>query len=106
MDQSKSSLSTCRQRLLEIMQQLHFGKIENLVVLHGDPVFSPPPTITQEIKLGPESAPRSGPNQIDFALKSHVIDLFNHMERLRDGSLVTIECRHGLPTRLIVERSV
>ena len=100
MDQCKSTLSAPRQKLLRIMQQLNFGKIE-LVVLGSEPSFNPSPRITQEIKLDVD-AERQDPRNDNFTLKRHVTDLFDHFNQLRDGAVVTIEVRHGLPARLIV----
>jgi hypothetical protein len=105
MGQCKSTLSLPCQKLLAIIWDLYFGKIEGLTVRNGEPAFTPAPRITQEIKLGPEAAPRREPTRGDFALKSQVVDLFSHIGRLADGSTVTIEVRHSLPVRLMVERS-
>jgi|HubBroStandDraft_5_1064220.scaffolds.fasta_scaffold244654_2 hypothetical protein len=105
MDQCKSTLSKPRQQLLEEIQQLFFGTIENLLIENGEPNFSISSVIRQEIKLGPEAVPRPNPQGIDFALKAQVVDLFSHFDRLRDA-VVTVEVRHGLPHRLIVQRPI
>jgi hypothetical protein len=105
MDQCISSLSPERQKLVDVIRRLYFGKIENLIMRNGDPEFSSLTKITQEIKLGPEQASSTGSTKSDFTLKSHVTDLLSQFDALEDGSIVTIECRHGLPSRLIVERS-
>jgi hypothetical protein len=86
------------------MQQILFGAIENLPIENGEPNLSTSPTIRQEIKLGLEAVPRPYPRGLDFALKAQVLDLFAHFERLRDA-VVSIEVRHGLPHRLIIESS-
>ena len=39
----KSSLSPARQKLLRLMQSVNFGRIEQLRVSGGEPVFAPPP---------------------------------------------------------------
>ena len=88
------------------MQQLYFGKIEGLTIQARQPSFTPPPAITQEIKLGGDAAERKQPGNDDFALKQHATDLFDQFDRLPDGSVVAIEVRHGLPARLIVARTV
>ena len=105
MDQCKSTLSATRQKLLRTMHQLHFGKIETLQIVAGEHSFTPAPKITQEIKLGSETTERKQPAGDDFALKRQVIDLFDQLNQLPDGSVVAIEVRHGLPARLIVNRS-
>ena len=102
MGQCKSTLSAPRQKLLQTMQQLYFGKIEDLMVRAGEPLFSPALRITQEIKLGGDAAERKQPRTDDFTLKRHATDLFDQFDLLPDGSFVTIEVRHGLPARLIV----
>jgi hypothetical protein len=104
MDRRLSTLSAPRQWLLHLMRQLNFGTIENLTVNGGEPMASPPPKIIQAIKLGLEPAKQAERKQADFELKSHIIELFSQFDQLKDESIVTIECRHGLPARLIVER--
>jgi hypothetical protein len=106
MGQCKSTLSAPRQKLLQIMQELYFGKIEDLLTQAGEPSFTPRTRITQEIKLGSEAAGRAAPGNDAFNLKQQVTDLFDHFSCLPDGARVTIEVRHGLPARLIVARIV
>jgi hypothetical protein len=103
MDLCKSSLSVPRQKLLQVMQRNPFCNIET-DIRNGEPCFSPPPRITREIKLGVDAPARSIPDN-DFSLKKAVTDLFEHFDDLRDGS-VMIECRHGLPARLILAGKV
>jgi hypothetical protein len=105
MDLCISSLSPGRRKLVEVMRQLHFGRIENLVVKNGDPAFDPRTRITQEIKLGPEAVARTVGSDTDFALKRQVLDLFDRLGELDKDSMITIEVRHGLPSRLVVERT-
>jgi hypothetical protein len=100
---TKSALSGPRRRLLETMQQLNFGRIENLAVHAGEPAFDPAPKIVQDIKIGGENGPRPELAQDDFVLKSQVAELFTHLSHLSDIAVV-IEVRHGLPFRLIVEQ--
>ena len=104
MGQCKSTLSAPRKKLLQIMQELYFGTIEGQVVRGGEPCSAPEPKITKEIKLGADTPERSTTANDDFALKRQVTDLFEQFDRLPDGSVVTIEVRHGLPARLIVAR--
>lgn len=88
------------------MQQLHFGKIEGLVIMAREPCFTPAPTVTQEIKLGAEAVERPACGRDDFPLKRHLVELFDQFDHLPDGAVVAIEVRHGLPARLIVARGV
>lgn len=103
---TKAALSPDRQRLVEAMQHLNFGRIEDLEIRGGEPRFSPAPRITQDIKIGSaDNGPRPELGREDFALKASVIELFEHFDRLCDGTLAVVEVRYGLPFRVIVERS-
>ena len=90
---------------MELMQQLCFGRIENLTIHAGEPTFDPPPKVSREFKFGPENARQLGPSD-DFVLKSHFNELFDHLEQIGDGSIAVLEIRHGLPFRLVVEQPV
>jgi hypothetical protein len=99
----KQDLSTGRIRLLELMQKLSFGRIENLVVRNGQPMLSPPPRIIREVKFGGENGPRPESSIEDFALKAQVVELFRHIDELQDGVIGVLEIKHGLPFRMAVE---
>jgi hypothetical protein len=101
MDRFNSSLSAPRQKLLHAMRQNPFCNIET-VVRGGEPCFNPPPKIVREIKLGVDAPVRPSSEEAEFALKRAASDLFRHFDRLRDGSVVSIEVRHGQPARLIL----
>jgi hypothetical protein len=101
----KSSLSPGRRRLLEAMQRLNFGRIEGLEIRNGEPVFHPSPRIVQDIKIGGENGSRPELSIDDFALKSAVIELFDHLSRIGDGTLESIEVKYGMPFKLVVEQA-
>jgi hypothetical protein len=102
---TKSSLTVPRRRLLEAMQRLNFGRIEGLEIRNGDPVFQPAPRIIQDIKIGGENGPRPELTIDDFALKSAVIELFDHLSRIGDGTLESLEVKYGMPFKLVVEQA-
>jgi hypothetical protein len=97
---TKGSLSGPRKHLIEIMQRLAFGRIETLEIRGGEPIFAPAPRIIQDIKLGSERGHRPELERDDFLLKAPVIDLFQHLNRVGDGTVAVIEVRHGLPHKL------
>ncbi|GIW90485.1 MAG: hypothetical protein KatS3mg109_0917 [Pirellulaceae bacterium] len=99
---SKSDLSTNRFRLLELMQTINFGRIECLAIHNGEPVLEPPPRVIREIKFGGENGPRPELEAHDFLLKTQVVELFEHFDRLGTGMVDVIEVKHGLPFRMIV----
>jgi len=100
---TKASLSSARRRLLNLMQDLNFGRIERLVVLNGEPVFEPAPRVVREVKFGGENGPRPELGAGDFALKAQVVELFERLDRLGDATLECLEVKHGLPFRMHVE---
>jgi hypothetical protein len=101
----RSHLTPARRRLLLLMQEVNFGKIENLIVQHGEPVFVPAPRIIREIKLGGENGTRHESTIDDFALKAPVVELFDHLVQLDSGQIECLEIRHGLPQRLIIAQT-
>jgi len=100
---TKAALSPARARLVELMQGLNFGRVEQLVVRGGEPVLDPPPRLVREVKFCAENGPRPETAKEDFALKAQVSDLFAHMEAMGDGVIACIEVKHGLPFRMIFE---
>ena len=103
MNVMKLSSSEAQQRLVELMQDVNFGRIENLVVKDGQPVLSSP-RVVREVKFGSENGRRPEASIEDFALKEEVVDLFNHMDELQDGVIGVLEVKHGLPFRMAVEK--
>ena len=103
MDKPKSSLFLPRQRLVELMQYINFGRIEGLVIKDGQPVFTPPPRIVREIKFGGKNGPNRETDIKDSALKSQVVELFACFDKLKDGVVELIEIKNGLPFRLAME---
>ncbi len=100
---SKATLTSARRRLLEVMQFVNFGRIENLVVRGGEPSLVPLPRIVREVKFGGDNGPRPEAAAGDFKLKAQVVELFRELERLGDGTVEVLEVKHGLPFRLLLE---
>jgi len=101
---AKSSLSAPRQRLVEIMQRLNFGRIERLEVRNGEPSLDQaPPRIVLEVKLAGENGPRPGNGAPDFILKTQLVDLFAHFDRLKNARIDVLSIKHGLPFTMDVE---
>jgi hypothetical protein len=100
---TQQALGETQSRSAEIIEALGFGVVQGLAIRNGQPCFDPPPRIVQSIKLGshPQSLRHSGDNE---TLKKAFADLFHHLSALKDCT-VDIEVQHGLPFRLILERS-
>jgi hypothetical protein len=99
---SKSALSPARRRLIELMQTINFGRIEDLAVRGGNPVFAPPPRVVREIKIGGDNGPRPERDAANFLLKDQVVELLHHLDHLGYGTVAVLEVKHGLPFRLLV----
>jgi len=84
-----------------MMQQLHFGKIENLIVttaIH----FRARAQDHSGDKTWAGFGPLATCSMSTLSLKSQVVDLFRQFDLLKNESIVTMSARHGLPFRLIV----
>ena len=97
---SKQGLSEDRLKLVELMQDINFGRIERLRVRGGSPVVAPRPTIVRDHKFGGENGPRPERSATDFLLKEEVAELFECLDRLQDGVVDVLEIKHGLPFRM------
>ena len=98
----KSSISEVQKHLITLMQKLHFGRIENLRIVGGDPIFDPPPRIIRKLKIGGENGSRPEARQPDFRLKQQHIEMLEAIAALGEG-LVSIEVKHGLAFSMEIE---
>jgi hypothetical protein len=103
---SKSSLSQCQIRLVELSQENPFCRILALRVRAGEPSFTPPPTIVRKLKIGAANAPRPEAALPDFWLKKQMIELLEIIAELGEGEIQAIEIVHGLPLLVEIERKV
>ena len=92
-----SSLSPARRRLVELMQNLNFGRVENLAVRAGEPVLDPPPNVVREHKFCSENGPHREAGRSDYPLKSQVRDLMSLLDEVGDGTIAVLTVKHGLP---------
>ena len=101
---TKSSLSDSHRRLVELMQRLNFGRIQNLVVRDGAPIFfDPAPKVIQKVKIGGENGPRPELSCDDFLLKKQTVELLEAIADLGNGTVLIIDVKHGLPFAVEIE---
>lgn len=98
----KSDLSAPRRRLVELLQEVGFGRVERLSVRGAEPVWSPSPRVVRQIRLGKGDAAHPTQRAADFALRGEVVDLLALFDRERDLHVESIEVQHGLPVRVAV----
>ena len=99
---SKGALSLDRRRLIELIQEISFGRIEQLIVRGGEPVLEPPPRIVHTVKFGGQNGPREERTLDDFTLKRHIVELFDEFDHLCDGVINVLTVKHGLPFNMEV----
>jgi len=97
------TLSPGRRRLVRLMQRMNFGSIEDLTVRDGEPFFDPAPRILRSWKPGAGASPRPELELTMFTLKAPVAALFAELEAVGVGMVRSLEVRHGLPARMLVE---
>lgn len=103
----KSSLSPQRQHLVELMQDISFGRISHIPFRAGEPEISPETVIEREFKLSGNTNPRPVPGKNDFELKNEIITLFAHLDRAAEGTIGKLDIKHGLPFQLLLwERAI
>lgn len=100
---TKRSLDPPKLKLVKAIEELGFGRIEQIPIRDSRPYYEQATQTVQEIKLGSETKPHVERTNADLTFKAEFERLFIQFDRLRDG-LVDIEVRHGLPFRLVVRR--
>lgn len=93
----KSNLSPDHQKLLELMQNINFGRIENILVEDGRPVITTDTRVEREIRLGGVIGSRPELESKNFALKQAQVEMFNLIAQMDEGCISRIEVKHGLP---------
>lgn len=100
--QTKLSLSPARRKLLELLQWMNYGCLENLLIRCGEPSFDPPPLIVRDHKFQGENGPRPERGLVDYQLKPQVLELFDHFDQQQRGTIQVLEVKHGLPFRMVL----
>jgi len=99
---TKHSLSPARRRLVEMMQEVNFGRIEGLYVRDGEPVLERTPNILRDIVFGKVNAHNPARGKDDFALKEQLVELFDLFDREQSVTVESLVVQNGLPVRMTV----
>jgi len=100
---TRSELSRARRRLLDLMSEIGFGRIEGLIIQSGEPVFCPAPRMIREVVFRNSDPDESRRRPGDYPLKRQAQELFAQIDLIRDGRIERLEIKHGLPFRMTVE---
>ena len=102
METKKHVLAPQEQRLLEVMQAVNFGRIDNIEIKGGRPVVNADWKMIRTIRIGRENGPRPELEKKDFVLKAKQVEIFEHIRSLRDGAKIMVCVQHGLPEWIYV----
>jgi hypothetical protein len=93
----KTRLSPARQRLVDLLGHVHFGRVLDLHIRDGEPLFDPAPRVVRTVKLSgiKQSLPQATP--ADVALNRELVKLLQLLDGTSDGVIGRIEVAHGLP---------
>lgn len=104
MSQDQQLLSEAQKRLLQLMQEVHYGKVEDLVISGGEPVLGLPVKVLRDVKLSGECSRKPMLVDRDYLDKPQVVEMLRQFRRLGDGIVSLVEVHDGLPFRIhIVE---
>jgi hypothetical protein len=100
-------LSAQQRTLVDLMCEYQFGRIENVTVREGKLILNREVRVIRLALLGGGGSATKAPRAGEFELKQAVRDLFDELARLKNGTVVRLEFKRGLPCLLeIVGESV
>jgi hypothetical protein len=91
-----SDLTVAQRQLLDVMSALQYGRVENLPIQVGEPVFGRGVKLVRVARLGGATG-EPNVHAAEFELKKSVCDLFTELEQVGNGLIVRLEFRRGLP---------
>jgi len=86
------------------MSEIGFGKISNLLIQNGEPLFLTHTKVVRDIALD-KSVDVSLYNP-DAALKPQVVRMLKQFGNIRDGTIPSIRIQNGLPFRLQIKEKI
>ena len=102
----KSTLSPAWVQVLELMQKINFGRLQNLLVRNGEPDLTQGVLAVRTIKLDGDNGARPEIALEDYQLRSETVRLVKHLVAMERGLVKTVEIRHGLPVFVEVEQKI
>jgi len=103
---TKTTLTLARKRLIELMQDINYGRIERLQIRDGEPVFDPQPIRLKLFIFGKQNGPNTSSRNDGFALKKKVVELFEVFDREQSLSIHELVIDNGLPVRMTAANEI
>jgi len=88
-----------QQQLIRLLQDVQFGRIENLVIKNGQPLFDPPPIVTRIVRFHDGPEPKALPPKTDSCLHTSHVRLLDLLRSIQDATIATLIVDAGLPVR-------
>jgi hypothetical protein len=103
MELRRTSLSPTKRILVDRAHEVQFGRIENLMIINGEPHFGTETRLIRTITFtGADNRSKSRVAD-DFPLKRPWIELFDHFALIGDGLIEKIDLKAGMPCFMSVE---
>ncbi len=106
MAQDQPSITEAQKRLLQLMQEVHYGKIEDLVISNGEPVMGLTVRVLRDVKLSGECSKKPIIQDRDYLDKPQIVEMLRQFRRLGDGVVQLVEIHDGLPFRIHIAEMV
>lgn len=106
MDQIQPIITEPQLRLLQLIQEIYYGKIERFVIRDGDPVIEPSTRILRDVKLGADLKKRPILIDRNYRDKPQVVEMLQQLRKLSDGVVHSLEIHDGLPFRMQIIETV
>lgn len=93
----RSQLSSAQRRLLDLIDHVWFGRIEDLCIRSGEPSFDHPPRVIRTLKIAGQVDPQ--PSQVagDRPLTTEQNRLLSNLATLQNATVRRIEVSHAIP---------
>lgn len=90
---------------MRLLERVHYGRVHDLQVRAGEPVFEPPPRVARTYRLtaGASADPRPQVLADDFAVRKEVVELMRRFAELGDGVVLRMDVLDGAPTVVELE---
>jgi hypothetical protein len=98
-----SALEPEWQRLIKLMQQLNYGRLEHLTVVNGIPKINMQLKIVTEYRFPGENGPCEEITLQDFALKREQVQFIDEVRAIKIGTIKIVYIKSGLPHRMEVK---